>query len=248
MGAALLFAIISADAALVVNTRLRGEAPLSMVFASMLCASVLAAIAAAATGVSAFPTPSHGRASSSHDYLFGMNLKGDDDKSGGDDNNGGDDDDDSGDSLSRSGEVALMAGLALSLPVMMLCRNKAFTLSSDTSVSMLLYLEIALAFVWQSVLLGDGPPDLSQGIGAALIVGGSCCSVALKGGGCGRGTQAAAGGGKASVPTTTTTTRRTHRGGCGGFSVSGPPISEEPPLQIRDDSADGALSSKAGYL
>jgi len=188
MGAALLFALISADAALVVNTRLRGEAPLSMVLATMLCASVLAASAAAATGSSVLPTR---HAASSSSPSSGFLLGGRDLDSSSESRNSSVESSDRRVLQSSRGnegvasDAALVAGLALSLPLMMLTRNKAFTLSGDTSVSMLLYLEIALAFVWQSALLGEALPSGSQVAGASLIVGGSCCSVALKSAWCG---------------------------------------------------------------
>lgn len=136
--AALAFAIINADAALVVNTKLRNEAPMAMVLSTMIFASILAAVAAAATGSGA--------------YDFGAPME----------------------------DHLLVLALSLGLPLMMFTRNLAFSLNGDTTIAMLLYLEIALAFLWEWLLLGGGAPSPTQVVGALLIVCGSCCSVVLK--------------------------------------------------------------------
>jgi drug/metabolite transporter (DMT)-like permease len=136
--AALAFAIINADAALVVNTKLRNEAPMAMVLSTMAFASILAALAAAVTGSGA--------------YDLGAPLE----------------------------DHLLVLVLSLGLPLMMFTRNLAFSLNGDTTIAMLLYLEIALAFLWEGLLLGGGAPSSTQVVGALLIICGSCCSVVLK--------------------------------------------------------------------
>ena len=136
--AALAFAIINADAALVVNTKLRNEAPMAMVLSTMIFAVILALFFEAATGSNAFDWRAP-----MEDYL-------------------------------------LVLALSLGLPIMMFTRNLAFSLNGDTTIAMLLYLEIALAFLWEDIILGGGAPSPTQVAGALLIVCGSCCSAVLK--------------------------------------------------------------------
>jgi len=136
--AALAFAIINADAALVVNTKLRNEAPMAMVFSTMIFAVVLALLLEAATGSGVY------------------------------------------DWRAPAEDNLLVLALSLGLPIMMFTRNLAFSLNPDTTIAMLLYLEIALAFLWEDVLLSGGAPSPTQVAGALLIVCGSCCSAILK--------------------------------------------------------------------
>lgn len=82
--------------------------------------------------------------------------------------------------LENAVDVALVCALSLGMPLMMLTRNLAFTMNNDTSIAMLLYLEIVLAFLWEYLLLGGGLPSLAQVIGSLLIILGSCCSVVIK--------------------------------------------------------------------
>jgi hypothetical protein len=77
-------------------------------------------------------------------------------------------------------DIGLVFALSLGMPLMMLTRNLAFTLNKDTSIAMLLYLEIVLAFLWEYLLLGGGIPTTFQILGSLLIIGGSCGSVIIK--------------------------------------------------------------------
>jgi len=78
------------------------------------------------------------------------------------------------------GDHLLVAGLSLGLPLMMFTRNLAFSLNGDTTIALLLYLEIALAFFWEFLFLGGGVPSPTQIVGALTIIIGSCTSVFLK--------------------------------------------------------------------
>jgi drug/metabolite transporter superfamily protein YnfA len=58
-------------------------------------------------------------------------------------------------------------------------RNKGLAIASDSSVTVVLYAEVAFSFVWDVFVLGTSP-DRIQWYGAAVIVLGSVLSAILK--------------------------------------------------------------------
>jgi hypothetical protein len=191
--AAVVFAIVNADAVLVVNTDLRGESPVSMTLAIMFCGTVLGVLA---TGVEVWF--GRGEAADAFHSLdappavmalafalsFGMPLmlvfR------------------NAGFALSRDTTVAQVGSSRVLppippfsnalLPTSPYCITKQlliffFTSSLGSWVSsfQVLYLEIVFAFVWQVTFLGSiNTINVYQLTGAAVIIVGSCVSVQIK--------------------------------------------------------------------